>query len=97
MISLKLDKKALEHRIVSLYTNDNVEIDEDLSNEILLKTPCYDLAITKDYELVELECDVEAWEKINSSLFKGTYSFEGERNITFSEVQNIIKEKISAL
>jgi len=71
-----------------------IEIDEELSNEILLKTPCYDLAVTKDYELVELECDVEDWERINPSLFRGVYSFESREHIAFSKIFEIIKEEI---
>ncbi len=38
MIDLKIDEEALRHGIVSLYTHDNVEIDEELSDKILLKT-----------------------------------------------------------
>ncbi len=97
MINLRLDEKALEHGIICLFTCDNVEINENLSNEILLKTTCYDLAVTKDGELVELECEVEDWEKLNPSLFKGVYSFEDRENITFLEVQKIIKKKILSL
>jgi len=93
MINLKIDKEALEHGIVSLYTDDNVEIDESLSDEILLKTPCYDLAVTKNGELVELECDIDDLERLNHNLFTGQYSFEDKKNITFFEVLKGIKEQ----
>ena len=76
MINLKLDKEALKHGIVNLYTDDDTEIDEKLSNQILLKTPCYDLAVSKDGELIELKCDLEDLEKLNPNLFKGLYSFK---------------------
>ena len=95
MINLKLDKEALKHGIINLYTNDNIEIDEDLSNEILLKTPCYDLAVSQNGELIELECDLEDLEQLNPSLFKGFYSFENKEKITFFEVIDNIKEKFS--
>ena len=93
MINLKIDKEALEHGIVSLYTDDNIEIDEKLSNEILLKTPCYDLAVSTKGELVELECDIEDLKKIDPSLFKGVYSLEDKFNLSFSEVLEEIKAK----
>ena len=95
MINLKIDEEALGYGIVSLCTHDNVEIDEELSDRILLKTPCYDLAVSKNGELVELECDVEDWEKLDPFLFRGFYSFEGKSRLAFSEVFENIKEKIS--
>ena len=94
MIRLKIDKEALKHGIVTLYTDENIEIDEELSNQILLKTPCYDLAVSKDGELIELECDLEDVEKLNPNLFKGVYSFENKENIMFFEVIENIKDKI---
>ncbi len=90
MVNLKLDKEALKHGMIYLYADDNIEIDEDLSNELLLKTPFYDLAVSKYGELIELECDSEDWKRVNPSLFKGFYYFENRQNITFSEIYKIL-------
>ena len=97
MINLKIDKEALEHGIINLYTEDNVAIDEELSNEILLKTPCYDLAVSEKGELLELECDIEDLKNLNPSLFKGRYKFEDHINITFKEILDTIEEKLKAI
>ncbi len=97
MINLRLDEEALKHGIICLFTCKNIEIDENLSNEILLKTPCYNLAVTKDCELIEVECEAEDWERLNPSLFKGVYSFEDIEKVTFLEIQKIIKKKILSL
>ena len=93
MINLKIDREALEHGIVSLYTEDDIEINEDLSNEILLKIPCYDLAVSTQGELVELECDIEDLEKIDPSLFEGIYSLNDNFKLSFKEVLEKIKEE----
>ncbi|WP_457625703.1 hypothetical protein [Persephonella sp.] len=93
MINLRIDEEALEHGIISLYTDDDVEIDEELSNQILLEVPCYDLTVSKQGELIELECDIEDLKKINPSLFKGLYSFNGNVNIPFEKVLEEIKTK----
>ena len=95
MVNLKVDKEALKHGMVVLYADDYIEIDEELSNEILLKTPCYDLVVSKYGELIELECDSEDWRSVNPSLFKGLYSFENRQNITFSEVHKILSSLLA--
>ncbi len=61
-----------------MYTNDNIEVDENFSNEILAKVPCYDLSISSKRELIELECDIEDLDKIDTQLFLGKYELEGQ-------------------
>ncbi|NPA13103.1 MAG: hypothetical protein GXO45_03850 [Aquificae bacterium] len=93
MVKLILDKRALKHGYVNLYTNDNVEIDESLSNEILLKTPCYDLAVSPKGELIELECDTGDLDRINPRLLSGSYNFEG-KIVNFEGLINTIKNAV---